>query len=387
MSSISKIEWTDATWNPVRGCDQITPGCKNCYAKTFAERWRGIPGHPFQQGFDLRLVPEKLTEPLTWRRPKKIFVNSMSDLFHERVPFEFIAAVYAVMHATQLHTYQVLTKRIHRALEFYNWLQQHGGIHKYVRTHPDQLRHYFDSSMRTTITDTGKKIRTPDDPWIKIFNAAAVHTEGPLPNVWLGVSVENQQYADERIPLLLQCPATIRFLSCEPLLGPVDLKGYSLSAASRSNPCAPPTYDVWDYLTGYKGTEDHKSRGAGSCGAKINWVICGGESGPHARPMAAGWAQQLRDQCTEANVAFFFKQWGEWFPRHQWEHNPDLILPDDSQAYITGPNTQQIMGHPNELEILHRVGKKKSGRLLDGREWNQFPSASSAKSADKGMPA
>lgn len=209
----SQIEWTDATWNPVTGCTQVSPGCAHCYAKTFAERFRGVPGHPYERGFDLQLRPERLDQPLRWTKPRTIFVNSMSDLFHLEVPAEYIAKVFEVMHAAQRHRFQVLTKQAERLAEL-----------------------------------------APLLPWPD--------------NVWMGVSVENQHWTS-RIDHLRETPAAVKFLSCEPLLGPLDLE-----------------------LAG------------------IDWVIVGGESGPGARPMQPEWARGIRDQCAEAETPFFFKQWG-----------------------------------------------------------------------------
>jgi protein gp37 len=219
VSDKSKIEWTDATWNPVRGCTKISPGCLHCYAETFAERFRGVPGHPFEQGFDLRIVPEKLCEPLRWSTSRMIFVNSMSDLFHEQVPDEYVIKVARVMVAANWHTYQILTKRA-------------GRMQKLLK---GKLRFASEQS-----------------------------------HIWWGVSVENRKHGLPRIDLLRDSPAHVRFLSIEPLLeklGPINLKS-------------------------------------------INWVIVGGESGPGARPMAADWVRDIRAQCQETGVAFFFKQWG-----------------------------------------------------------------------------
>lgn len=239
MAENSKIEWCDATWNPVRGCTKISPGCKNCYAQRFAERWRNVPGHAYEQGFDLRLVPEKLDEPLDWKKPRRIFVCSMGDLYHKKVPWPFMQRVFETMARARRHTFQILTKRPKRMSDiatYWGW---------------------------------------PD-------------------NVWAGVSVEDQQRADERTPHLMQTAVAVRFLSIEPLLGPVVLR------------------DEW--LEG------------------IHWVIVGGESGPGAREMQADWVRSIRDQCSKANVPFFFKQWGS------------------RQRYV-------------------------AVRLLDGREWNEFPGA------------
>ncbi len=219
MSLDSSIEWTDATWNPVRGCSKISPGCKHCYAETFAERFRGVKGHPYEQGFDLRLVPEKVAEPLRWRTPKMIFVNSMSDLFHDKVPDDYIEAVARVMVAANWHTYQVLTKRSER------------------------IQRLLNSKLS--------------------FAANQAH-------IWWGVSVEDREFGVPRINDLQAADAAVRFLSVEPLLedvGKLDLVG-------------------------------------------INWMIVGGESGPGARPMAKEWVLSLKTQCRDANVPFFFKQWG-----------------------------------------------------------------------------
>ena len=213
MSLNSHIEWTEATWNPVTGCTQVSPGCAHCYAKTFAERFRGVPGHPYEVGFDLTLRPERLDQPLEWKKPKVVFVNSMSDLFHEDVPEAYIAQVFDVMRQANWHTFQVLTKRSERLA---------------------RLAPHLD------IAD----------------------------NVWMGVSVENQRWTT-RIDDLRRVEARVRFLSCEPLLGPLDLQ-----------------------LNG------------------ISCVIVGGESGPRARRMSPEWARSIRDQCNRAGVAFFFKQWG-----------------------------------------------------------------------------
>ena len=214
MAERSTIEWTDSTWNPVTGCTKVSPGCKHCYAETFAERWRGTPDHPYEQGFDLRLWPERLELPLSWKKPRTIFVNSMSDLFHEKVPLEFIQRVFHTMEKASWHTFQILTKRSERMAEL-----------------------------------------APDLNWPK--------------NVWMGVSIENEDY-QWRADHLRKVPAAVRFLSLEPLLGPIsDLN-----------------------LSG------------------IHWVIVGGESGPGARPIESEWVRDIRKMCRRDRVPFFFKQWG-----------------------------------------------------------------------------
>jgi protein gp37 len=236
MADRSAIEWTQATWNPVTGCDKVSPGCAHCYAETFAERWRGIPGHPYEQGFDLRIWPERLTVPLRWRRPRMIFVNSMSDLFHERIPDDFIARVFETMVEASHHTFQILTKREGRLAEL-----------------------------------------APHLPW--------------APNIWLGVTIENRRYV-HRADYLRDVPAAVRFISAEPLLG--RLEGLDLS--------------------------------------DIHWLIAGGESGPKHRVVRKEWITDLRDQCVDQDVAFFFKQWGG-------------------------------------------TRSKTGGRLLEGRTWDEMPSA------------
>ncbi|MCT9932422.1 phage Gp37/Gp68 family protein [Planotetraspora sp. A-T 1434] len=250
MSDRSSIEWTDATWNPVTGCTKVSPGCDRCYAETFAERWRGTKGHYFENGFDVQLRPDKLDQPLRWKKPRRIFVNSMSDLFHKDVPDDYIARVFALMALTPQHTYQILTKR-------------HGRMRSLLNSGHFVAKVWGEVDKRA--------------PGVGA-QAVSMWPSMPLPNVWLGVSVEDQKWADLRIPALLETPAAVRFLSCEPLLGPVDL--------AKSVPAKPYWHDG------------------------IDWVIVGGESGPGARPMHPDWVRSLRDQCQAANVAFFMKQAG-----------------------------------------------------------------------------
>ena len=302
MSTNSAIEWTDATWNPVRGCTKISPGCKHCYAETFAERWRGIPGHPYEQGFDLRIVEDKLTDPLHWRKPRRVFVNSMSDLFHKDVPFEFIDRVFAVMALTPQHTYQVLTKRAERMAEYLTrhvsknmrgyWMGEFGHLANAilggeVEDEPEWFKVAFKAMKRHYYPDCPQPAKTMGD--------ASLACPWPLPNVWLGTSVENQECADERIPHLCRCPAAIRFLSVEPMLGPVDIGFFGVLGPAKS-----------------------KTAGGHPSSLDIDWVICGGESGPGARPMQLRWAHSLRDQCGSAGIPFFYKQGGS---AHKCEHS------------------------------------------------------------------
>lgn len=223
MSDNSAIEWTDATWNPVTGCTKVGPGCDHCYAERFAERFRGVSGHPYEQGFDLTLRPERLSQPTRWHRPRMIFVNSMSDLFHKEIHDGFIDQVFDTMETANHHIYQVLTKRSSRLARYVNQRYSQTTVYKHI---------------------------------------------------WLGVSVEDRQRSN-RIAHLQRTRASVRFLSVEPLLGPIgpiDLAG-------------------------------------------ISWVIVGGESGPGARPMNVNWAREIRDQCAEQGVEFFFKQWGGKTPK------------------------------------------------------------------------
>jgi protein gp37 len=246
----TRIEWTDATWNPVRGCTKVSAGCKNCYAETFAERFRGVRGHPFERGFDLRLVPEKLAEPLRWRKPCRVLVNSMSDLFHEAVDFEYVAAVYGVMLVCPQHKFQVLTKRAERMLDWYTWLRL-GDLPAAVEVRSCALA----------------AVRTIEGEFDRFAPAARGELSWPPPNVWLGVSVENAAHLS-RIDTLRQTPAALRFVSFEPLLE--DLGAINLTG--------------------------------------IHWAIVGGESGPRARGCEIAWIRNIVTQCRAAGVPVLVKQ-------------------------------------------------------------------------------
>jgi protein gp37 len=325
VSDHSKIEWTDTTWNPVTGCDRVSEGCGlprfegdrpgGCYAEAFAERFRGKAGHHFEHGFDLTLRPKALTLPLRWRNPRRIFVNSMSDLFHADVPDSYIAAVFAVMAAAPQHTFQVLTKRHARMRALL-------GDARFVDLVADQ------------ITGAGRPALA----------------QWPLPHVWLGVSVESQRWADIRVPALRDTTAAVRFLSCEPLLGPVDLSRWL--GLER--------YDSFGW------GHEMLAALAGKVGpaAGLHWVIVGGESGPNARPMDPAWARELRDQCAAADVPFFFKQWGAWMPTSA----VGIGRFRDPEQLIGAPVDE--MGH---RVIVRRVGKGRAGRELDGRTWDALP--------------
>jgi protein gp37 len=321
MGAKTGIEWTDATWNPILGCSRVSEGCRNCYAETIAGRFgQGKPTvySGLTQIVNGRSVwtgvikeTRQLLQPLSWRSPRRVFVNSMSDLFHENVSDELRDRIFAVMALCPQHAFQVLTKR------------------------PERMLAYLSDSDTPLRVLRGKAQVWQADRHEESLGLPRMTTDYMLPNVWLGVSVENQRAADERIPLLLQTPAAVRFISAEPLLGLIDLE--ALPSASG----------IGRHLNAL-------SNAGVDAGAeiptKLDWVIVGGESGPHARPMHLEWARSLRDQCRAAGVDFFFKQWGEWVPAIS------LDEPLDGQQ-----------------ERFMKVGKHAAGAILDGREWRECP--------------
>lgn len=346
MSSKTNIEWTDATWNPIRGCSRVSEGCRHCYAESVAHRFSGA-GLPYEGlvQFDsdgkstgkwngqIKFVEDHLLDPMKWKAPRRIFVNSMSDLFHENVTDEMLDRIFAVMALCQQHTFQILTKRPKRMLEYLNQVSEERDMRRWINVSVEIM------------LDAGK----PGEPDEMISDAG-----WPLPNVWLGVSVEDQKAADVRIPLLLQPPAAIRFLSAEPLLGPVDL-----------------------HKALYIGPEGGHEY-AYSTRQMLHWVIAGGESGPGARPMHPEWVRSLRDQCKAADVPFYFKQWGGWEAIVDRDRDdPDWRL--DYAKYgrnpvFTGLNLAGGSGfHGARYHVFQRVGKKAAGALLDGREYREFP--------------
>lgn len=323
----TSIEWTDTTWNPVRGCTPVSEGCKNCYAMRLAHRFSG-PGKPYE-GLtklttkgprwtgDVRTVPELLDAPLRWREPRRVFVNSMSDLFHEDVPEDFIDRVFAVMAIARKHTFQILTKRPERAAEYLNRPGVAGAIAAETGGGDGPLTVGANHGVRPW-------------PFIRPDDLAA---RWPLPNVWLGTSVEDQAAADERIPHLLRTPAAVRFLSCEPLLGPVDLRDALGLLWERCDSCGhryPDVYwaddEQWAAVVGdtfgglrcpscfaqearAKGLEPIVDTLAQPLN-RVDWVIAGGESGPGSRPCDIAWIESIVDQCKEAGVPVFVKQLG-----------------------------------------------------------------------------
>lgn len=380
MASTTKIEWTDASWTPVRArrkdtgkvgwhCERVSPACTHCYAA--AHNRRALPGcgtgldyvRSSRDQVDIFIDELTLLQPLKWKRPRKVFVCSMTDLFAEFVPFEMVDRVFAVMALCPQHTFQVLTKRPERMAEYLNdW-------------HPDWDRAFPDDA---DIDIGGTHLTSKRDITDEY---ATVAKDWPLPNVWLGTTVENQEWADKRILWLLKCPAAVRFLSVEPMLGQIYLR----SGQVWCRDCETDRGDVYDRTP---------EPCDGKC-PRIHWVICGGESGRNARPMHPDWARSLRDQCAAYGVPFFFKQWGEFFP---------ATIVDDSRmaggrAYDsprggrsstmmrTSKRDWQQMKPGDETRgstmldhdtMAVKVGKKAAGRLLDGVEHSEFPSASTA---------
>ena len=331
MADKSKIEWTDATWNPVTGCTKVSAGCKFCYAER--DFHRPYPGRDFT---DVQTHPERLFQPFRWRRPRRIFVDSMSDLFHEAIPTEFILKVFEVMAFAKRHTFQVLTKR------------------------PERMKHLlvYGKTMKCDSAEHHRLLCTM-----------------PLTNVWVGVSVEDQPTADERIPLLLLTPAAVRFVSYEPALRPVEFREYITETCEACGGQA--------FLS---AESCHQVEAEGECCAKgLDWVISGGESGPKARPSHPDWFRSVRDQCQAAGVPFFFKQWGEWCPipsvhficqqyvwlTEQGEISMDFKVGADKQGLMLGTRCLARLGKPQQK----RLG---ISSLLDGREWSEFPNPSLA---------
>jgi len=294
MSGTTGIQWTDATWNPVRGCSRISPGCENCYAETMAARF-SAPG-AWAHGFALQgparwtrkvaLVPSALDLPLRWKKPRRIFVNSMSDLFHESLSNEDIAAVFGVMAACPQHTFQILTKRAERMVKWFEWARTSFEQHRHVVERSLTADHLARLSRESIVCAHWAGRNLPATLMADGELAAdIIESRWPLPNVWLGVSVEDQARADERIPHLLRAPAAVRFLSVEPLLGPVDLR-LGMKPADTAPPGSPPLRGL------------------------VDWVIVGGESGHGARTMRLEWARRIVEQCKAAGVACFVKQLG-----------------------------------------------------------------------------
>ncbi|KPH59166.1 phage Gp37/Gp68 family protein [Novosphingobium sp. ST904] len=358
MADGSKIEWTEATWNPITGCSLASPGCTNCYAMKLAGT--RMKNHASRKGLtidtkagpvwngDVRLNEQWLDLPLRWKRPRMIFVCAHGDLFHESVPDEWIDRVFAVMALARQHTFQVLTKRSARMREYVNGMLRGRSLH--------------DAMRKVTGSDKAQLIYTCDRA---------------LPNVWLGVSVEDQARADERIGDLLKTPAAKRWLSCEPLLGPIDLSRWTQATAHcpacgfhTDHPralrgckgyCQDPSGNSCDALPCPKCARLHYWTGGR---VRLDWVVVGGESGKGARPMHPDWARSLRDQCREAKIPFFFKQWGDW----DWLYSQDG---DCWRPYEFA--VQQGYDSATWQARPRLIGKACAGRLLEGIEWSETP--------------
>ncbi|WGD31249.1 phage Gp37/Gp68 family protein [Ancylobacter sp. WKF20] len=361
MADRTGIEWTDATWNPIVGCSLASPGCTNCYAMPMAARIEAMqPGshyagttQPGNAGAvwsgKVALAPEHiLTQPLRWRRPRRIFVNSMGDLFHESIPDEWIDHVFAIMALCPQHTFQVLTKRSARMREYLT------GPAAFQRV--DEL----------LFAEEWPVLPKPFDTIAAAANMTPFAREGFLRNVWLGVSTEDQRRADERVPDLLATPAAIRFVSAEPLLGALNLRSLNERRGDRGT--------ITDWHDALAGLQFGRSQ---SETAKLDLVIAGGENGP--RPMHPDWARSLRDQCAAADVLFFFKQWGTWEVAVDRERDdPDWRL-DYSRKFADGGATKwlNLAGgcgfHGARFHVMRRVAKARAGRLLDGVEHNALP--------------
>lgn len=318
MSDGTKIEWTDATVNVINGCSVVSPGCTNCYAMKLAgtrlkhhESRAGLTREtkagPVWTG-ETKFHEPALEQVLRWQRPRRIFWNAHGDTFHESVPDDWIDRCFAAMLITPRHTHQVLTKRPERARAYL--------------TEPQRVQYIVDA-LEEFVPRYYKGLCLPKFDW-------------PLANVWLGTSVEDQQRADERVPILLDTPAAIRWLSMEPLLGPVRDRG---------------------------------------CLAKLDWIVVGGESGPGSRPMHPDWARSIRDECAAAGVPFHFKQWGDWAPDPRGRFSSNLI--DRShfpkRAVSIMPDGTISSRRESNTPSMSRIGKKAAGRLLDGVEHNGYP--------------
>ncbi len=322
------IQWTDKSWNPVVGCTKVSAGCKLCYAKTLHDQrhkayheGKAVPAQYAKPFEELQLMPERLRDPLTWKKPQRVFVNSVSDLFHEDIPFDFIDRVFAVMAVARRHTFQILTKRPERMTEYLRW-EGHEEAAQEERRNCNCRQCCIAGHMDQHLASIGcDRATAAMAPSIYLWK------NWPLPNVWLGTSVENQAAADDRIPHLLATPAAVRFLSCEPLLGEVNLAPYLGDAHEK--------YQNFSSPVG------------------INWVICGGESGAGSRPMAVEWARELVRQCQVASVACFVKQMGG-----NVEFNG---MSNPGEHWPNGVKKQSLMGR---FRVL--LADKKGG---DPSEW------------------
>ncbi|PLU20712.1 hypothetical protein BMJ30_07985 [Sinorhizobium medicae] len=378
MADGTKIEWTDATWNPITGCAVVSPGCTNCYAMKLAgtrlrnhESRKGLTkdtkAGPVWTG-EMRFNRQWLDQPLRWSKPRMIFVCAHGDLFAEGVPDLWIDHVFSVMALAPQHTFQVLTKRPQRMREYFAGRRANFGrasevLHEHISHGLSEAEHQDAVDLLDLFDSMGKT----------------------LPNVWLGVSVEDQKRADERIPILLDTPAAIRWISAEPLLGPVDFRNLR-----RYNPKGAPWIDG---LRGLVTRGAYLARSPDECCIStsvtipgelpsLNWVVAGGESGPNARPMHPDWVRQLRDECAAAGVPFLFKQWGNWTDLSDIEPKP--ICAEERIFTARGEVVGVGVDHGRKGMVdrdwrergaawMGRCSKSYAGRILDGVEHNGFP--------------
>ena len=338
MAENSKIEWTDHTFNPWIGCTKVSPGCDHCYAEAWDRRF-AVSGHAMRWGagvFRTRTSATYWRLPLQWNaqaeregRRFRVFCASLADVFDNEVPATWRVDLFNLILSTPSLDWLLLTKRISNAARMID------------EALPDNM-----------------KALPPDSPVAR-----------PWPNVWLGATVVNQEEADRDIPKLLATPASVRFLSMEPLLGPVDITPFLWGKHEAVDTICQNCPRDGDCECGYHTRTAMKM-------PALDWVIVGGESGPHARPMHPDWARDLRDQCTAAGVAFHFKQWGEWTPGENVARKSGVV---DGAWWVDGrwmpsrENLAQTDGHRDDEPDLYRVGKKAAGRLLDGRTWDDLP--------------
>lgn len=373
MADGTHIEWTDATWNIITGCSVVSPGCTNCYAMKLAGT--RLRDHPSRRGLTIdskagpvwngqvRVNAEWLDQPLRWTKPRKIFVCAHGDLFHEGVTDDQLDKVFAIMALCQQHVFQVLTKRPARMREYME------------RLHRSQIeRGHLLAIAPELLDDVAAEITAT-------HGGSLEDTAWPLPNVWLGVSVEDQVRADERIPILLDTLAAVRWISAEPLVGPVNLGAIQ---APRYTPEDHETdwkfscLETGDYY--YFDCGDGFNEGGDGPYRKhrIDWVVVGGESGHGARPMHPAWARDLRDQCAAAEVPFLFKQWGDWTPGENAQSTLGRTVQtadwfNDSWHYETLTASAADVLHIDDEPTVFRAGKKASGRRLDGQFHDGYP--------------
>lgn len=363
MMSKSKIEWTDVVWNPIAGCSKVSAGCKHCYAERLAARCVAMGVEKYVGTVDgagrwtgkVNFDEKALLAPLGWRKPRMVFVNSMSDLFHPEVPDEWVDRVFAVMALCPQHVFQVLTKRPERMAEYFEFIKRRFMSPRSFWSHIPQEHHD----------------RLDENP-----------VAWPLPNVWLGVSVENQATADERVLKLAKCPAAVRFLSCEPLLEGISLAFafVNIREQTHEETGEKRRVDLDGNVLPISGAEAYSMNYCDPFRRKnIDWVICGGESGVGygIRPMHPDWARGLRDQCVGAGVPFFFKQWGNFAAVYDRDQDASGSQVNNVKANFPRGRWVNLEGghgfHGDRVHWMVPVGKVKAGRLLDGREWNEMP--------------